>query len=248
MRILKLAEPEKTKHIGITGGEPTLAKNQLIQILKYCRDNYPDTTISLLSNGKKFNSFEFTKQIAEINHPKLVYCISLCSDTDSEHDRLVGAKGSFYETISGLHNLALFKQKIELRTVIHKLNYKRLIQLSEFYYRNFPFVIHIAFMGMEVIGLCLENINELWIDPLECRKILREAVLQGYRRLMHVSIYNIPLCLIHEDVWSFSRQSISPWKNVYLPICDDCIVKDNCCGIFSTSGLWQSENIRPISK
>jgi hypothetical protein len=103
-------------------------------------------------------------------------------------------------------------------------------------------------MGMEVTGLCLENINELWVDPLEYRKILREAVLQNNIRLMHVSIYNIPLCLIHRDVWSFSRQSISPWKNVYLPICDDCNVKHYCCGIFSTSGLWQSEKIRPIRK
>ncbi len=247
MRILKLAEPEKTKQIGITGGEPTLSKNQLIQIIKHCRDNYPDTTISLLSNGKNFSSFKFTKQIAEINHPRLVFCISLCSDTDTEHDRLVGAKGSFYETIAGLHNLALFKQKIELRTVIHKLNYKRLPQLSEFYYRNFPFAIHVALMGMEVTGLCLENIDELWIDPFEYRDILKEAVIQNNRRLMNVSIYNIPLCLIHKDVWSFSRQSISPWKNIYLPICDSCGVKDNCCGIFSTSGGWQSKNIKPVS-
>ena len=247
MRVLKLAEPENTKQIGITGGEPTLAKKQLFCILEYCRDNYPDATISLLSNGKKFSSFEFTKQIAEINHPNLIFCISLCSDTDTEHDRLVGAKGSFYETIAGLHNLALFKQKIELRTVIHRLNYKRLPQLSEFYYRNFPFVIHIALMGMEVTGLCLENIDELWIDPFEYRDILREAIIQNNRRLMNVSIYNIPLCLIDKDVWSFSRQSISPWKNVYLPICDSCGVKDNCCGIFSTSGGWQSKNIKPVS-
>ena len=72
-------------------------------------------------------------------------------------------------------------------------------------------------MGMEVTGLCLENIEELWIDPLEYKDILREAVLHNNRQLMNVSIYNIPLCLIHKDIWSFSRQSISPWKNVYLP-------------------------------
>jgi His-Xaa-Ser system radical SAM maturase HxsC len=157
----------------------------------------------------------------------------------------MGAKGSFFETMTGLHNLALFRQKVEIRVVIHQMNYERLPQLADFIYRNCPFVIHIAFMGMEITGLCLDNITELWIDPIEYSKSLRTAVLQLNRQLMNVSIYNLPRCLLHEDLRSFARQSISTWKNIYLPICEGCFEKEECCGVFSTSGKWQSKNIRP---
>jgi His-Xaa-Ser system radical SAM maturase HxsC len=246
MRLLNLIEAKDVEHIGITGGEPTLVGEQLFKILELCRDKFPETTISLLTNGKLFNNFNFAKRIAEIDHPKLIICVSISSDTDTEHDKIVGAKRSFNETIEGLHNLALLKQKIEIRIVIHLLNHNRLPQLSDFVYRNFPFAIHVAFMGMEITGLCLDNIKDLWIDPYEYRELLRTAVRQLDRALMKVSIYNIPLCLLAEDMWFFARRSISPWKNSYLPICESCCKKSDCCGIFSTSGNWQSRKIHPI--
>jgi His-Xaa-Ser system radical SAM maturase HxsC len=246
-KLLSLIDPKTTLQIGLTGGEPTLVGDHLFKIIALCRDKLPNTTLNLLSNGRQFNKFEFAKQFAEINHPRLIICVSLGSDTDTINDKIMGAKGSFFETMTGLHNLALFRQKVEIRVVIHQMNYERLPQLADFIYRNCPFVIHIAFMGMEITGLCLDNITELWIDPIEYSKSLRTAVLQLNRQLMNVSIYNLPRCLLHEDLRSFARQSISTWKNIYLPICEGCFEKEECCGVFSTSGKWQSKNIRPIA-
>ncbi|NIQ16643.1 MAG: His-Xaa-Ser system radical SAM maturase HxsC, partial [Candidatus Dadabacteria bacterium] len=189
LKLLNLIDPKKTRHIGITGGEPTLLNEKLFELIKICRNKFPDISLSLLTNGRKFKELSFAKKIAEINHPNLIICISLNADTDTEHDYIMGASGSFNETVEGLYNLALLRQKVEIRTVIHSFNYKRLPKLAEFIYHNFPFVVHVALMGMEVTGLSLENIETLWVDPYDYLNELREAVLYLDRRLINVSVY-----------------------------------------------------------
>ncbi len=57
--------------------------------------------------------------------------------------------------MKGLYNLARGGSKIELRIVIHKMNYQRLYKLSEYIWKNLPFVAYVSFMGMETTGYCL---------------------------------------------------------------------------------------------
>jgi len=188
---------------------------------------------------------EFTRSIAEIGHPGLVYCVSLYSDTDTEHDRIVGISGSFRQTVKGLHNLALFRQQIEIRIVIFRNNYQRLPSMAEFIYRNFPFVVHVAFMGMECTGLASTNLDQVWIDPTKYALELKAAVLHLNRRAIPISIYNLPRCLIPKEIWKFSKNSISTWKNIYLDQCEDCKMRPNCGGVFSTA-VKQSIHITPF--
>ena len=245
LRILKLVNSSGVSHIGITGGEPTLKPEDLRTLLRFCKERFQTATISLLTNGKKFEDLEFTRSIAETDHPGLVYCVSLYSDTDTEHDRIVGIPGSFRQTVKGLHNLALFRQRVEIRVVIFRNNYQRLPSMAEFIYRNFPFVVHVAFMGMECTGSASANLDHVWIDPTEYGLELKATVLHLNRRAIPVSIYNLPLCLIPREVWRFSKNAISTWKNIFPDQCDDCKMRSNCGGFFSTSAK-QSSRISSI--
>jgi hypothetical protein len=56
---------------------------------------------------------------------------------------------------------------VELRVVLHKLSIPRLHQLAESIYRNLPFVIHVALMGLEPTGYTPYNRDKLWLDPYE---------------------------------------------------------------------------------
>jgi len=243
--MLKLVNPRTVSHIGMTGGEPTLKPKSLSTLILFCKERFPTATLSLLTNGKRFEDLEFTRSLAEINHPGLVYCVSLYSDTDTEHDRIVGIHGSFRETVKGLHNLALFRQRVEIRTVMFRNNYKRLPSMAEFFFQNFPFAVHVAFMGLECTGLASTNLDQVWIDPTEYALELKAAVLHLNRRAIPVSIYNLPLCLIPQEVWRFSKNAISTWKNIYLDQCEECKMRANCGGLFGTS-VRQSEHIIPF--
>ena len=125
-----------TEEIGITGGEPTLIGDNLFVLIKHIQKELPKTAISILSNGVRFADKEFAMKLAKCHHHDLQIDIPLFSDIADEHNRIVGAK-TFYKTIQGLYNLALFRQRIGLRIVVHKQTYKRLPQFADFIYHNF---------------------------------------------------------------------------------------------------------------
>ena len=137
------------------------------------------------------------------------------------------------------------REPIEIRVVINRLNAPYLESIATFIYRNFPFVYHYAFMGMEITGLAVDNFNDIWIDPYEYRDQLSKAVNILSRAGTNVSVYNLPLCLLDKKIWGFAAKSISSWKNSYLDICNRCKVKRICSGVFTTSGLHQSNYISP---
>ncbi len=238
---------KKTSCLGLTGGEPTLLGNKLIDIIQACKKFLPIAELNLLTNGIKLQNLEYVKKLISVRHPKLIIEIPLYADTDKEHNKIIQADG-FFKTIKGLYNLALFNQRIGIRIVMLKLNFKRLPHLANFIYRNFPFVHHIAFMQMETVGLAKNNLNELWIDPFDYNKQLEEAVIMLAQRGMNVSIYNAQLCILPKSIWKYTRKSISAWKNIYLEDCEKCGYREQCGGLFASSMDIHSKHIHAITK
>jgi His-Xaa-Ser system radical SAM maturase HxsC len=235
LRLIQLMSPE-TKELGITGGEPTLLKDGLLEVLQRCKELLPQTAVHVLSNGRLlFYYSSFARRVAEIAHPDLMFGIPLYSDLDYEHDYVVQARGAFDDTMIGLHNLGRFGVPVEIRVVIHRLTYQRLPQLAEFVYRNVPFAAHVALMGLEPMGFAIPNWEQLWIDPWDYGRDLEAATLFLAERGMTVSVYNHQFCVVPESIWPYCRQSISDWKNEYLPVCNECGVQEQCGGFFTSS-------------
>jgi His-Xaa-Ser system radical SAM maturase HxsC len=246
LRLIDLMDPG-TRELGITGGEPTLLKQGLLQIIERCKQRLPHTSLHILSNGRLFYYGSFARRLAEIGHPDLMIGIPLYSDLEDEHDFVVQARGAFDQTLVGLHNLARWGVPVEIRVVLHGYTWKRLSKLAEFVYRNLPFASHVAFMGLEIMGFAVANLREIWIDPFDYAAELARSVTYLARRGMNVSIYNHPLCVVRPEVWGYCRQSISDWKNDYLPECTSCRERERCGGFFSSSLTRQrSAHIQPI--
>jgi His-Xaa-Ser system radical SAM maturase HxsC len=234
LRLIDLIDPE-TRELGITGGEPTLLKDDFLLLIERCKQRLPATALHVLSNGRLFYYGSLARKLAAVGHPDLMIGIPLYSDLDIEHDYVVQCAGAFDDTLIGLHNLGRFGVPVEIRVVLHRQTYQRLPGLAEFIYRNLPFAAQVVFMGLEITGFAVPNLEELWIDPFEARRELRDAVLFLARRGMSVFIYNHPLCVVPQDLWPFCRRSISDWKNDYLPECESCRVRTSCGGFFSSS-------------
>lgn len=239
--------PRETQSLGITGGEPTLFGDGFLDVLRLCKSWLPYTSMHVLSNGRTFANVEFAKKYASIEHPDLMVGIPIYSDDPARHDYVVQAKGAFDETVRGILNLKRLGQKVEIRVVIHKQTFERLPEWAEFIARNLLFVDHIALMGLEMMGFTRANLDSLWIDPVEYKEQLSDAVniLRTYR--IPVSVYNHQLCLVNKDIEPVYVRSISDWKNEFAPECDGCSRKAECGGFFS-SGVKHgySTNIRPF--
>jgi His-Xaa-Ser system radical SAM maturase HxsC len=234
LRLVDLIDPA-TRELGITGGEPTLLKDDLLRLVAHCRERLPATALHILSNGRLFYYGSLARRLAAVGHPDLMVGVPLYSDLDYEHDHVVQVAGAFHQTVIGLQNLGRYGVAVEIRVVVHRLTWQRLQELAEFIYRNFCFASHVTFMGLELMGFAVPNLERLWVDPHDAAEALAAAVDWLDRRGMQVSIYNHPLCLLPTAAQRFARRSISDWKNDYPAVCDGCARRDECCGFFTSS-------------
>jgi len=246
LRLVELIDPA-TRALGLTGGEPTLLKGDLIRLVERCKELLPQTSLHLLSNGRLFYYGSYARDLAAVNHRDLMIAVPLYADIDFIHDFVVQERGAFQETLVGLHNLARYGLSVELRVVLHRQSFKRLPELAEFIKRNLPFVSQVALMGLEIMGFAVPNLDDLWIDPLEYQLELDSATSILANSGLRVMIYNHQLCVLPERLWPYAVKSISDWKNEYLPVCTECGVRDQCGGFFS-SGVARrhSEHIEPL--
>lgn len=233
LRLIELIDPA-TASLSITGGEPTLFKNDFLRLIAACKLHLPNTGLHVLTNGRMFYYDSFARELGRIAHPDLMLGVPLYSDLDYHHDHVVQAHGAFDQTMVGLHNLGRHSVPVEIRVVVHRQTWERLPQLAEFIYRNLTFADHVTFMGLEMMGFAIPNVSMLWIDPYDYAQQLEEAVLALADRGMSVSIYNHQLCTLPASVWTFARRSISDWKNEYLLECDRCAVLSACGGFFAS--------------
>lgn len=229
-----------TDYVCITGGEPTLIGDTLFTYMHKVWNKMPDAEIHLLTNGRKFSDVAFLAQFANNIEGNIVLGIPLHSDNPIDHDKVSGAKNSFYETLKGLHNLGLLGFEIELRVILLKQNYQRLHKIAEFITLNLPFVAQVSFMGLEITGYAEKHFQKVWIDPVYCIDELERAVSHLEYCRIQARLFNIPLCLLPLQLWSYSCRSISNWKQTYLEVCNSCKVKEQCCGVFSTSNRYSS--------
>lgn len=237
-----------TEGIIITGGEPSLLGDDLIKILKTLKNYLPTAGVHILSNGRKFSNLELASKVAKIGHPDLMIGIPLYSDVSNIHDYVVQADGAFDETIRGIINLKRTGVKVEVRVVLHRQTYERLPDLAHFLARNLLFVDHVALMGLEMTGFTKHNLKDLWIDPVDYQPQLLEAIETLARYRMHVSIYNHQLCVLDKRLWTYNCNSISDWKNEYMPECEPCEHKAECGGFFSSAKFKYSAHIKPFPK
>ncbi|MCE1248361.1 MAG: His-Xaa-Ser system radical SAM maturase HxsC [Firmicutes bacterium] len=243
--VLSLIDEKPSLSFGITGGEPLLLPEKLIELFDVCQKRFPDVSIQLLTNGRILADFDVVAKVLKNCPARTLFCIPLYADNDVEHDAITGASGSFSQSIRGIHNLIRFKRPVEIRVVMVKQNSKRLKDLAHFIFWNFPFAVHVAFMGMETSGVASRNLENVWIDPVDYAEELAQAVTFLHQRLINVSIFNIPLCSLPENIRSFARDSISGWKKTFVPECNDCTKSNECCGFFATS-VKKPEHIKPL--
>jgi His-Xaa-Ser system radical SAM maturase HxsC len=227
--------PKSLSTLGMTGGEPTLLGHQLGELIRVVTTELPETQLEILSNGRALSRPALARSIAEASTARVLFTIPLYSDYAPQHDYIVQARDAFAQTVLGLHQLARYGVRSEIRVVLHRQSVGRLPSLARFIHRNLAFVEHVALMGMEHTGYARIHDDVLWIDPPDYAGELEAAVdyLTGFG--YPVSLYNLQPCLVPPALRPYLRTSISDWKREYLPECEGCAARAECGGVFGTS-------------
>lgn len=248
LRIASLIDSSE-QVLGITGGEPTLLRDRFVELLAGCRLFLPNTTLHVLTNGRTFADRGFATECARAAGNPVIWGVPLYTDVPEIHDFVVQRRGAFVETLQGLVNLAMLGQRVELRVVLQRATAPRLEQFAQFISRNLSFVDWVAWMGLEPMGFARPNWDQIWLDPSEYSSDLERAISILERADIPTSIYNLPLCVLPEQLWPFASQSISEWKNSFAKECDSCGARYKCGGLFvSASSKFLPGRISPLKK
>jgi His-Xaa-Ser system radical SAM maturase HxsC len=172
--------------------------------------------------------------------------IPIYSTVDHIHDYVVQSVGALDETLLGILKLKNEGQRVEVRVVLHAITAPWIAETCRWLARNLPFVDHVALMGLENTGFTLANSDLLWIDPVDYQDALAASVEALAAAKVPVSIYNLPRCVLPKSVWRYALQSISDWKNGYVPECSACVERPNCAGFFTSGRPKRSRAISPI--
>ena len=246
LTVLRLLKPRNVSMIGITGGEPTLYPDRLVEYFDIINAKFPTARVEVLTNASVLSNFDLTKRLALAAPYDICYCVSLNGDTADLAESIMHSPGGWDKALLGIMNLAKLQQPVEIRVVITQKNFAHLEDIAYFISRNLPFVSHIAFMGQEITGCAKTNFNDVWVEPENYGDKLEKAVRLLAALDFDVSVYNIPLCLLPDFCHRYAERSISDWKQGYLEVCDQCSKKDGCCGFFTTSGDTIPHGIKPF--
>ncbi|WP_373079849.1 His-Xaa-Ser system radical SAM maturase HxsC [Fusobacterium varium] len=234
--------PETIQHIGITGGEPTLLKDNFFYILSKCKNKFPNIEYTIISNGRMFFYIDFCYKYIESKPQNTTLAIPLHGYNEETHDKITRVNGSFRQTTIGLKNLLSLNEKIEIRIVLNKTNYKSLHKIIHLIIENFSSVKEVNILSLELLGNAGKNYKDFWIEKNEINSSLHVSIPLLIKNKIKVNLYNFPLCYLNSEFWALSRKSITDYKSKYGEECASCRKKPNCDGFFfSTYNL-----IKPI--
>lgn len=234
-KIATLLAPQNSI-IGISGGEPTLYKTELFDLIEFSLTARPDLSFHILTNAQHFSQNDVPR-ILENFCKSVVWGVPIYSSNSSVHDRIVGKEGAFHITLEGLNILAKSRSSIELRTVVLKQNIYDFESMAFFVSRQLPFISLWAIMQLEEIGFAKSKWRELFFDTSIEFNFISNALDISRLHGIDAYLYNFPLCTIPEKYRMRAKKSISDWKRKYLSGCLSCSQKESCTGFFN----WYTE-------
>jgi len=185
---IDIAVRAKANTFAFSGGEPTLRKD-LIELVKYAKKKIPN--IEIQSNGRLFYYKGYCEELirAGVN----IFVVSFYSPLEDVHDRIMGVKGAYRQTLQGLKNLEELKQTVKINIVILKLNYRHLSGLVKFLLKLG--VREFRFIYVTIEGNVLDNPEDIVAKMSVVAPYLKEALRIGLKKVP-CYVYNMVPCLL----------------------------------------------------
>lgn len=216
----------------LSGGEPTLNPD-FIKAINYFRRRLPGEELTLLSNGRRFSDPVFAADFAAAARPPFTLAVSIHGPTAAAHDAVAGVKGAFKETLLGLKNLMALQAAplLEIRVILHKLNYRRLGATLSFIKRLMRGRRYrVVVMHYEVEGSGARNAKKLEVRLSATAKQVNacKSSLAGFGE---ARLYHFPRCLLLPALRRLAIVSLPPEDRAYPPACSSCRDREVCVGL-----------------
>lgn len=232
----------------LTGGEPTLNPD-FLRMIAYFRRRLSGEPLMLLSNGRRFADKAFAAAFTAAARPPFTLAVSLHGPSAALHDAVTGVEGSFRETLAGLKNIYGLRGApfLELRVILHRLNYARLGATLGLIKRTFPGGGHrVVVMHYEHEGRGALNRAKLAV-PLAVTARSVNACARRLSSFSEARLYHFPLCLLKPGLRGLAVVSLPPEDRVYPACCRGCSGRGSCVGLMRPyARLYGAGELRPL--
>lgn len=215
----------------LSGGEPTLSV-YLIPLIRKIAKLFPKRNIACLTNGRMFSYVAYAYKFFRLE-ANLELILPIHGHNADIHDKITKTPGSFFQTVKGIENIYRFKKSsdlIEIRVVIHRLNYMFLREITKFVQSEFPFINRLVFIFFEIEGQALKNFNKLKLTYVELFPYIRklEDLILGFPE---IRFYHFPLCALPMKFFPYVWRTLPEYEVSFLHSCNHCNLKELCAGI-----------------
>lgn len=224
-----LAEPGTL--IGISGGEPTLYKQDLLGLIERVLVERDDLQFHVLSNGQHFESDDVERLRSPL-YRRVSWGIPLYAADPILHDEIVGKQGAFARLEQSLAWLLLSGARIELRTVLLSSNLQALSALAAHISSRLRFIEIWSIMQLEKTGFARNRWRQLYVDHRSNFGPIAAALDWALMHGIRAQLFNFARCTVPAAYRSLAPASISDWKRKYMSGCEGCRERDQCCGFF----------------
>ena len=232
----------------LTGGEPTL-NPEFLKAVAHFRRRLKGAELLLLSNGRRFADPAFAAAFAAAARPPFTLGVSVHGPDAAAHDRVAGVKGAFRQTLRGLKNLSALPgaPSLEIRVILHKLNYRRLGATLGLLKRELP-GCRLVVMHYEAEGRGARNEAKLAVKLSATAAAVNRcaARLAGFQA---AALYHFPLCLLRPELRGLARVSLPPEDRAYPAPCRNCAARGVCVGLMRPYlRRFGAGELRPLPK
>ncbi len=243
---LKEIDPASVRHITITGGEPFLQFEDLARNIRVINERFPQTEVLLLTNGRALSIPRLFSEFAPLFTSRYTVAIPIHAPDAVKHDRITQAPGSFDQTLRAIHSLADTGAKIEIRIVGSRLNLGCLSDTFRMIANLSGRIDVINLIAMEMTGCAARNRGSLWVSYEQLCQEAEEGIRYAIHHGINVGLYNFPLCTIPRRLWPLMKRSITFSKVRYDTVCDTCVEKAACGGLFYSTYSLGLVKVKPL--
>jgi len=181
---------EGKREVVFTGGEVTM-RDDIFDIVFFAK-KLGYLNIQIQTNGRKFSSFDFTKEMVLCGMSE--FAPALHGASAEIHDHLTARPGSWRQTVLGIYNVKKFHKRILTNTVITKVNYKILPEIASLLVKLKVYQFQFAFV--HILGSALKYYSEVVPRISEAAQYVKMALDIGIKSGIRVMVEAIPFCLM----------------------------------------------------
>lgn len=222
----------KLDTVYLTGGEPTI-RPDIFDIIDHIKERNIEAEINIITNGRMLAYPDFAKKIVNSGVFKII--TEIHGSKPELHDRITKVSGSFEQTVRGIRNLLNFDARVDIRIVIHKMNYKDLPNIAWFISQNFAGIDKVVMFPINIIGDAYKNRDKVVATYTQIIPYVEKATDILNKNDFMVKLCHTPFCAINKKYWHYIKGvSTKETKLTLPPRCKQCIKKKECPKIWKT--------------